>query len=168
MPNRCVFDYAGTVTASTDVNLDAIDLSRADSLYMEVQLSSAPGAVSGDTCNVYLQSRGRSGVWNDRIAIDQLLGNMSSGEVRDATLLKQATTLATTEKEGEPSGSTGASRLTAGTVRQGAFPGLYRIKGTPGQGAGTFTAWRVDFVVVSSSAPSFPLKIRIWCDTDEG
>lgn len=151
--------YSGTVTEDAQVELDAIDVSGFDEIYATIEITGAPGADGTDTLDVYLQSRSQANVWADRIAFDQLTGAMSEGELREATLQKFGT-FSDGEEQGEPSGSTGGSRLTAGTVRNGAFPGRYR-----NPGVGTETAWRLDFQVTSGNAASFPVEVTIYGDT---
>lgn len=124
--------------------LPAINLSRFDEIFMEVVISTSENDPD-DTLNIYLQSRGQSGTWDDRIASAQFLGNGADALVRNYTL-QSLGTLSDTEEASTPSGSTGGSRLTAGTVKNGAFPGLYRNKGV-----GTESSWRLDFQQVDGT-----------------
>lgn len=159
MPNALVFTKSGTITADTQWELPALDLSRADAISMEAILTANAGASVSDTLNIRLQSRRQTNKWNDRIALRQLTGDMTSGELTDGVLQKFGT-FSDSEETGEPSGSTGASRLTAATVRNGAFPGRYR-----NAGVGTETAWRVDFDATVVGALSFPVTVNIYADT---
>lgn len=152
----------GTGTQTINEELSKLDLSNCVSILMEVILTKAL-TDAGDTLNVYLQSRGRARVWNDRIAAAQLLGNMtvseSAPEVREYQL-QQLGTLSDTEEAQEPSGSAGGSRLTAGTVRNGPFPGKYvDAAGAPG------ASWRVQFDVTDADADAdFEGRVVLHCN----
>lgn len=152
MATRKIFDYDFSLSgagATTNVELDALDLSRFDELELEIVLSTA-ATDAGDTLNVYLQSRGPSGIWDDRIATAQFLGTDTDAEVRKY-VLQQFGTFSDAEEASEPQGSAGGSRLTTGTVKNGSFPGPYRTKGA---GGSTATAWRVQFVTVDADEDS--------------
>lgn len=152
MATRKIFDYDFSLSgagATTNVELDALDLSRFDALELEINVATA-ATDTADTLNVYLQSRGPSGIWEDRIATAQFLGDQSDAEVR-RYVLQQFGTLADSEEASEPVGSAGGSHLTAGTVKNGAFPGPYRTKGA---GGSTATAWRLQFVTVDADEDS--------------
>lgn len=153
MATRLVHKYAfntstliGLGSGSAQVNLDALDLSRFDELELEVVVN-PPAVDADDTLTIYLQSRGRSGVWDDRIATATFTGDQPGTEVRKYAV-QQFGTFADAEEASEPTGSAGGSRLTAGTVKNGSFPPPYRTKGA---GGGTSTAWRLDFVQVDGA-----------------
>lgn len=165
MAHRMVYTRSETVTADAQWELDPIDLSHADELHLEVLLTGNAGALAGDTLNVRLQSRTNANKWTDRIAIRQLIGTMTSGEYTQSVNQKFGT-FSDSEETDETSGSTGAARLTAGTVRNGPFPGVYRPAAT-GAGATNMpgAGWRVDLDITSASAPSFPVTISVYADT---
>jgi hypothetical protein len=161
MPNRRVWTKSGTITADAQWELDPLDYSRADEITLEVVLTGNAGADANDKLNVRLQSRTQANKWTDRIALDQLTGAMLAGEVREGVLQKFGT-LSDSEEQGEPSGSTGGSRLTAGTVKNGSFPGRYR-----NSGVGTETGWRVDLDITDATDPSFPITLNVYADTPD-
>lgn len=136
----------GVGSQTLNYELGQLNLGNADWMKATVKLTKAD-TDAGDTCDIYLQDRGPAGIWNDRIHFTQLLGTLSptsnAPEVLEATL-QQAGTLSDDEEESEPSGSAGASRLTAGTVRNGPFPGQYYANGVRG------ASWRVQVVVVDA------------------
>jgi hypothetical protein len=157
MPSRIVYHRAGNVVADGQWELDALDLSWADLLRISVKLTGDSTGTS-PTLNIYLQSRGAFGIWNDRAAFPQLVGADNTGEARVLNLSKFGD-LSDAEESYEPSGSSGGSRLTAGTVRNGPFPGNYRNKGV-----GIETAWRFDFDIGGTDTPTFPLEL--WVEAD--
>jgi len=142
-------------TSGTQELPELLNLSHYSQLLCVLVTNAAGGGDAGDTLNVYIQSRGKEGVWNDRVAFTQLLGTVSSGEVIEANL-QGLVTLDSGEELGEPSGSTGASRLTAGTVRNGTFPGLYRTTPSSVGGLGVGASWRIQWVTVDSDADFDP------------
>lgn len=115
----------GTQNVNWEFGLLALD--HADWIRSILEVAGA-AEDAGDTLNFYVQTRGPNGQWSDVIAFSQLLGSLSpsssSPEVLTAAL-QQAGTLSDTEEQGEPSGSAGASHITAGTVKNGPFPGWY-------------------------------------------
>lgn len=163
--NRLVYKRSGTVTADTQWELDALDLSQSDQLEVHLEVT---GSVTGTspTLNVYLQSRNESGLWEDRVAFTQLSGTGLSGEALKAILQKFGT-LSDDEEESEPSGSASASRLTAGTVKNGGFPRPYRrgnVTGATGDRTQMpATAWRFD-LDVGGTTPSFPIELLVFAD----
>ena len=151
MPLRPYLAYAfDTDDGGQTINqeLDPLDLSRCDLIRVTVKLSKAI-TDTADTFDVYLQCRGPDGKWEDRIHFSQLLGDLSptvaDPEILVATL-QQFGTLGDDEEESEPSGSAGGSRLSAGSVRNGAFPGRYH------DGTAPAASWRVQLVVVDADA----------------
>lgn len=151
MITRKVFEYAfdtsvgiGNGSGSLEVSLTEIDLSRAERIEMEVKLTKAD-VDAGDLLTIYLRGRFQAGVWDDRIASHQFTGDMSPTTANPETRrysVAQETALTAAEEAAEPSGSTGASRLTAATVRNGPFPGKFRVKGA---GGSTSNAWQLYF-----------------------
>lgn len=159
MAHRLVFSYSGTLTADTQVELDPVDLSNADEIHLETILTGAAGQTSSDKLNVRLQSRTQANRWCDRVALAHFDGGMSAGELKEATLQKFGT-FSDSEETDEPSGSSGGSRLTAGSVRNGPFPGRYR-----NPGVGTESAWRVDLDLTFVGAASFPITVNVYTDS---
>ena len=117
----------GTGTQNLNYEWGKLDISSADWLKVKLEIEKAD-TDAGDTLNAYIQERGPDHLWHDRIAFTQVIGTASptaaDPEVLDASLM-QAGTLSDDEEESEPSGSAGASHLTAGTVKNGPFPGMY-------------------------------------------
>lgn len=145
MPTRAV----QTVTIDTgaggqtlNYNLDQLDLSNADWMRLTLTLTKID-TDAGDTCDVYVQSRGKDGNWMDRAHFPQVLGTGSPTEIW-TQVLQQGATLSSTEESMEPSGSSGGARLAAGEVLHGPFPGLYR------DSTGWGPSWRVQVVVADS------------------
>jgi hypothetical protein len=146
MATRRIFKYPFTLAAgTTNVELPAMDLSQFDELELEIDVDTS-ATDAGDTLDVYLQSRGPAGIWDDRIATAQILGTASDNEVRKYAV-QQFGTFADSEEASEPQGSAGGSHLTAGSVKNGPFPPPYRSAGV-----GTLTAWRLQFVMVDADA----------------
>ncbi len=168
MATRKVFEYAfdtgdlvGADGGTASVELDAVDLSRFDELELEIVVDTA-ATEAGDTLNVYLQSRGPAGVWDDRIATAQFTGDQADAEVRKYAV-QQFGTFSDTEEASEPQGSAGGSHLTAGGVKNGPFPGPYRNKGV-----GTETAWRLQFVVANSSTENAAFAGAVYLSGNSG
>jgi hypothetical protein len=142
-----------------NVELNPGDLSWYDALRVELVLTGVGAAEAGDTLDVYFQCRDASNpIWEDRVRFEQLLGtaavSVAAPEKRSA-VLQQFGTLADAEEYGEPSGSAGAARLAAGTVRNGAFPGRYLVKNQPDTSRGAIdrgAAWRFQIVVADANA----------------
>lgn len=152
MALRQVHTYAfdtGTGSQTITNDLPPFDMSWADIIQATLVVTKAD-TDAGDTLNVYLQSRDQSGVWKDRIAFTQVLGNLSpsagSPKVYDAAIQKfQDLSDDEEEKEVAP-GSTG-SHITAGTVVNGPFPGRYMAGEDP-----PYTGWRLVLDVVDADA----------------
>lgn len=163
MPSRIVYHRAGSITANGQWEFDPIDLSHCDNLRITVKLTGNSTGTS-PTLSIYLQSRSAFGLWNDRAAFPQLVDADNTDEARVLNLNKFGD-LSDTEESYEPSGSTGGSRLTAGTVRNGPFPGVYRGNVLGGVGENMpGPSWRFDFVIGGSASPTFP--IEIWVEGD--
>lgn len=158
---RTMHVYSGTVTATGTDLIPAIDFSHGDQIHLSAVLTGNAGADANDKMDVYLQSRGANGQWDDRAHLAQFTGAMLSGEGREAVLSKFVT-LADAEEASEPSGSTGAARLAAGAVKNGAFPGPYLQAGSP-----KAESWRLSIEVTTVTSPSFPVKITVGLDTPE-
>lgn len=163
---RIAFDTSvdiGVAGGTGNYTLDAIDLSWADEITMRVSFTKA-NTDAGDTCDVYLQSRGPDGIWTDRIASHQLTGDMSpttaDPEVRDY-VLQQFGTFSDAEEGAETSGSLGGSRLTAGTVRNGSFPGLFKTAGSP-----MTPGWRIQIVVVDAGTDNADFEGTVYLSTN--
>jgi len=151
---------AGSQTLNTEVG--PLDLSYPDVLKWILKVTKA-AEDAGDTLNVYIQSRGRDGVWHDRVSFTQILGSASPAaatpEILEAVLQKMGS-FSDDEEESEPSGSTGASRLTTGTVRNGPFPGKYYENGARA------SAWRVQAVIVDADNDA-DFEFEVYCEYDE-
>lgn len=156
MPTRLaqkIVINTGAGSQTVNYNFDELDLSRADGLRFVLEVTGIATDVA-DTFDVYVQSRNLDGSWNDRVAFAQLTGDMANAEIRDAHL-QQFGSLSDTEEMSEPSGSAGGSRLTAGTVKNGIFPGIYRDSTGPGP------AWRCQVVVVDADSDG-DLEANLW------
>lgn len=148
---------------TTNVEFPQLDLSGRAELHCVLTVSTLD-TDAGDTLDVYLQSRTDDGIWNDRVHFTQLLGNLTGTETLEA-VLQQFGTLSDDEEESEPSGSASASRLTAGTVKNGPFPRPMR-RGTVTGVAGTQmpgACWRASYVMVDADADgSFVGTLRVY------
>lgn len=166
--HRKVYEYAFDVAAgTTNHEFDAVDLSHADELHFVLTLTEA-NTDAGDTLNVYIQSRSEDGIWHDRVAFTQLIGTLdpdTSGPETLEAVLQKFGSFSDDEEESEPSGSEGASHLTAGTVKNGPFPRPYRGSITgPGQMPGS--AWRAQFVMVDADADgAFSGTLRAYAES---
>ena len=144
-------------SATTTYEFDPIDLSNADILTFRFNLATI-GTDAADTFNIYVQARRADGTWDDRAAFPQFLGTAADAEVYDMVLQKFGT-LDTTEEGREPQGSAGGARLTANTVLNGGFPGVYRGNVTgPSSNPATNTAgasWRLQIVAVDANSNGF-------------
>lgn len=166
MPLRKVGEYAfntGPGGQTLNQELAPLDLSHADLISVDLVVTKADTDVA-DTLNVYLQDRRTGGTWNDRAALTTITGDLSPSvtapEVYNANIQKFGT-LSDDEEESELSGSAGASRLTAGTVRNGPFPGLYRVAGYDGPRA----SWRIQLVVVDADNDAdFEGTVTVYAD----
>ena len=157
---RCVQQIPISVaagSATTTYEFDPIDLSWADGLTFRLNIATI-GTDAGDTFNAYVQARRSDGTWEDRAAFPQYLGTASDAEVYDMYLQKFGT-LDTTEEGHEPQGSAGGARLTANTVQNGGFPGVYRGNVTGfSTNPATNTAgasWRLQIVAVDANSNGF-------------
>ncbi|HEU4754655.1 MAG TPA: hypothetical protein VFU47_16215 [Armatimonadota bacterium] len=166
MALRKVYERSGTITADGQWSLPALDLSEADQLKLVVTLTGAPAGTS-PTLNVRLQSRQAENVWDDRISLAQFTGSDTTGETKEGVIQKFGS-LSDTEEAHEPSGSS-SSRLAAGTVLNGPFPGPYREScsfrnGEPGANQAA-TGWRLDFDIGGTGSPSFAITVRLYSDS---
>lgn len=154
LASRNVFDYAfGPLTADTTVSMNPYDLSHAEALVCELIVSAAATA-AGDILDVRIQNTFDGTYWNTVIRFDAILGNVTEPEIRRATV-NQVVDLASTEEQYETTDSTGATDISAGTVRNGPFPPPYKTA------AGRQPNWRVFFDITSASAPSFTGTLKI-------
>jgi hypothetical protein len=158
MPASTVWTYTGTITATGTEVLPAFNISNADEIQLVATLTGNAAAAAGDKIDIVLQSKTQNGIWDDRIRLRQLLGNMSSGEGDQGTVQKFGT-FSDTEEAGEQSGSTGGSGLSAGTVKNGPFPPPFVAVGLA-----PASSWRLSWTVTSASAPSFPLYLAVVID----
>lgn len=139
-----VFEYAFTsaasATATVTQNFPSMDLSHAEALMLEMEITAAAAAAS-DTIECKLQETSNGTNWNSRARTTTIAGNAtvsaSAPEYVRATL-NQVVDLASTEEFYEPSGSAGASEITAGTVINGPFPGKVRSAAS-----GWTASWRI-------------------------
>lgn len=138
----------GVGTQNLNYEWGTLALDHADWLRCVLELTKTE-TDAGDTANFYVQRRGPNGQWSDVIAFTQKIGSesgsVSTPEVLEANL-QQAGTLSDTEETNEPSGSLGGSHLTAGTVRNGPFPGVYTDLTSKQRAA----SWRLRIEVVDS------------------
>lgn len=162
MPMRKVFSKSGTLTADTQWELDPLALR--DEILVVVSLTGNSGGTT-PTLNARLQARFADGIWTDRISFAQLTDSDNSGEVRKA-VIQEFGTFADAEELYEPSGSSGASRLTAGSVINGPFPPIYRGNVTGGVGANNFPGanWRLDFDL-GGDTPTWPIQVDIYANS---
>lgn len=144
MPSRVCFAKSDTLTStSTQWNLDAIDLSHCDELTVTYKIVTTITSTS-NTLDIYVQSRGRDGFWDDRIHFTQIAATPNQNKAQKL-VLQQFGTFSDTEEASVPSSSSGGTRLAAGTVKNGPFPRPYVDASAPA------TAWRVDFVMAGTT-----------------
>lgn len=160
-----VFKKTASLTASTTWEFDAVDLSQTRALRFELTLT-APGGLVSDTLAIYFQTRSQSGIWQDRVAFDALLGN--GGAKYLAAEMQTDVPLGATEEEGPMYGpSPCAAHLTAGYVVNGYLPPLYlgALSNAilPGPNNQPATAYRFEFV--ESGTATWPVTMRV--DADE-
>lgn len=158
-----VYKKTFSITASGTDNLDTIDFSQSRQLRMEVDLPDPAGLV-GDTLNIYLQSRGQSGVWEDRIAVAQFLGN-GGAQYYSYTIQSDVPLGATEEAGAIPGPSPASAHLTADSVRNGYFPTLYLggVVNTipPGPNNQPETAWRIQYVEAGTATWAPTVRIDV-------
>lgn len=138
----------GAGTQNLNYPLGKLALDGCDWIRATLELTKAD-TDAADTMDVFLQERGPVGVWDDRIHFSQVIGTLSPSASVPETLkaaLQQAGTLSDTEEQNEPSGSAGASHITAGTVVNGPFPGSFYDATTRQRDA----SWRIRIEVVDS------------------
>ena len=162
MPLRECFKFEfDTSTGDLTENdlISQIDFSRADIIVLTVLLTDA-ATETDDTLTIYLQSRGPSGYWEDRIATAQFLGDQSTPKAYRYNLMKWAD-LSSSEEAGEIApGSTG-SHISAGTVVHGPFPGRFMAtRETPQAG------WRLVFAQSDSGTDNANFAGSVWIELD--
>lgn len=113
-------------------NLNPGDYSQFDAIRLTARLTKADSD-AGDSLDIRLQDcwdgDQATPTWNDRIRLAAFTGDLSPSasapEVQQGVIQKFGS-LASTEEVSEPTGSAGASALTAATVVNGPFPGKVR------------------------------------------
>lgn len=148
---------------TTYEELPPYDFSHADILRGKV-VCTVTNADAGDTLDIYVESRGLDGIWEERIHFGQLTGDMSASaatpETRRATLSKMGT-LSDNEEAAEGNDSLGASSINASTVLNGPFPGRYRNKGV-----GTETGWRIKYVAAGDADNDLDFQGEVFIEWD--
>lgn len=145
MATRKIFSYSvdtGAGSATTNVNLDAFDLSGASALILRGSMSKTD-TDAGDTLAITLQSTFDALTWTDRARLGNFTGDMSAAATTPEVLVAvvhQGDAIDSTEEAYEPSGSLGGSAIAAGSVLNGPFPGLLRTA------LGRQPSWRVNIV----------------------
>lgn len=124
--------YAGTGSATVNTLIGPMDFSRLKEIEIIASLI-ATDTDAADTCDIYLQFLMPDGLtWDSRIHMPQFTGDMTATatapEVRRAVVQKDIP-IESTEESYETTGSLGGTELTAGSVRNGPFPGKYRPSG---------------------------------------
>lgn len=161
-----IFKKAGSLTASATWEFDVMDLSVLRALRIAVDLT-APGGLVGDTLDIYFQVRFSNGLWTDRIAFAQLLGN--GGAKHLTAEIQSDVPLGATEEDGPIYGpSPATSHLPAGYVANGAFPPFYTAGITTNllnRGPGSEVLASARFEFVESGTATWPLTITV--DADE-
>jgi hypothetical protein len=153
--STCVHEETFTaVAASTTSSLwKYLDLSQAEALYIELQVTDAQVA-AGDILSVRIEDTFDGTKWNERVRFANVLGNITEPMIQRATV-NQGPVLNSTEEVLTTSGSASGSGLTAGTVQNGPFPNQLRTS------AGPQPTFRINYTVTSASAPSFTGTIKI-------
>jgi hypothetical protein len=135
-PAGAVLCPTNTVTESGHQIVTAVDTSKVAGLALQLTVSVA-ATEAGDTLNVYLQHSIDGGVsYDDFVSFPQALG---TDDVPETYIAQWERDILSTD----PSHTQSDAGLTAGTVIQGEV-GDY---------------WRVKWVVVSASAPSFTFEL---------
>lgn len=112
--------------------LNPVDLSRAWAIMVEIKLTKADTDAL-DLFDVRFQETSDRVAWHTRARSIQFTGDLSPTPATPEyyrLVVNQIVDLAATEEAYEPSGSLGASELSAGSVLNGPFPGKYRDKDT--------------------------------------
>ena len=157
------FTLSGAGT--TFQSLNAIDLSHARELFVEIKLTTT-NTDAGDTLEVTLQDcsdatfavlpTGTAG-WNSRARSNTFIGTLSASASAPEYYrmsIQQLVDLAATEESYEPTGSTGATEIAVGSVLNGPFPATIRAAlGTAG--VTRIPNWRLRFVTAQTNAASY-------------
>lgn len=159
-----IFKKTGSITASTTWELDIMDLSLTRALRIGMDLTD-PGALVGDTLNIYFQMRFSNGVWTDRVALAQLLGN--GGAKHFVAEIQSDVPLGATEESGTAYGPSPLTHLTADSVVNGAFPPMYTggVTNLLGRGPGSQPQANARFEFVESGTATWPITLTV--DADE-
>jgi hypothetical protein len=158
--NLALAPAAGSGTTNYDLNPQ--DYSNCEALRAVLTVTAAnTNDGASDTYDVYLQARDANGVWEDRAHFTQVTGAMTPSANAPLVYeldIQQFGALTTTEQASPESGSAGASRLAAATVKNGVFPGKYRTAAT-----GWTNSWRVQVVQVDAdSDAAFAATVDIY------
>lgn len=174
MALRSVFEYTIDLTgaATTNVELPALDLSRARALRGFLKITSAATA-AGDTLDIRFQETHDQVVWDTRWRHTVQVGNSGASgtapETETIVLLCRGYPEQANERVWEETGSGGSSDLSAGTVRNG--PLARRVRRGTKIAVAPYGAvepsHRVQFVVTSASAPVFAGSYLIEADTGD-
>ena len=163
----------GPGSSTSFVSLNPVDLSHARELLVEIKVTTADTDAI-DTLDVRLQDcsditfaqlpTGTAG-WNDRARAQAFTGDMSPTTAAPEYYrlsVQQLVDIAATEEAYEPSGSAGASALTAGSVLNGPFPGT--LRGALGVKEATrIPNWRIRYQVVDAdNDASFIGTTTVW------
>jgi hypothetical protein len=154
----------GNVTSTT--LCDAFDLSQCQSVTGVLELTTCATDLA-DKLDVRFQETGDPNqiYWDTRGYWSQVSGNQSASALApyaDEFTISQGVPLASSSRDARPTGSAGATELTAGTVRDGPFQG--RLRGING-----VVATHRIIAVISGDAnanASFIGVVRIYANTD--
>ncbi len=124
--NPTAFDTDDFVNGVRNIEIP-VDASRGEALVLRLTLTSI-ALTASDALKAYLQTRGPDGLWDDRIALATVAGNVTASAAAPVAregVVQKFGTLESTAEVYTPSGSADGDRLGAGTVRNGPFPPPY-------------------------------------------
>lgn len=168
-PSRRIFKYDLTIgpgNVTVTQNLPALDLSYAQALLIQLYLTTTL-TDAADSLDFKFQDTRNGVIWNTRARADAVLGNAgasATAPVVHRLNLQNKVDLASNEEYYIETGSTGGTELTAGSVRNGPFPGIRRDPGAGTGGAGPTASWRVQAVISgdANTNASFIGVVTIW------
>ena len=146
-----------TGTSSQTTELDAIDLSGAHYLKLDLKLTKADTG-AGDLLNIHFQETSDRVTWNDRMRSPDFAGTLSPSATAPETwqqTLSAIQTLTAAEASYEPTGSAGATALSKDKVHHG--PLLPPVRSS----SGLQSAHRVFFEVTSATAADYEGTLRV-------
>ena len=152
------FDLA-TGSGTTTVNLPPLDLSSAQALMIELQLTTVD-TDAADSLDVKLQDTSDGTVWNTRCRFPLITGDQSPTEAM-RMVIQNHVMIASTEESYRNTGAALGVEIAAGAVVNGPFPPPVR------NSDGRSTAWRLQFVRVDADSDAdWVGTVTIWALSD--